>query len=186
MVASEVKEGNLLKFDGHIFKVTERNMAGTGKFGKTVQMKLKNLETGDLTERRLRAEEKVEEARLERHEMEFLYREGNEYVFMDSATFEQFPMTEKIVGPVAPFLKENTKIAVDFSEGKPIHLDFPSEVEIKVASAAPGTREGTNATWKEVELENKVIILAPQFIKSGDSIRVDVYRRRYLERVKQP
>lgn len=185
MLATDIRERNMIKVDGKICQVIERAIAGTGKFGKTVHFKLKSIEDGHTLERRFRAEEKVDRVDVERHPMEFLYKDSEYLVFMDQESYEQFSLPAHNVGNTADFIKENTKIDVLFHENKPIHIDFPSSIEMLVGSAPPPSGSGQDTTWKEVELENGVKVLAPQFIKAGDKIRVDVAQRKYLERIQE-
>lgn len=184
MQATDINKGTILKLDGKLVRVVERDMAGTAQAGKTIHIRGLRIDDGSQVERRFRAEEKVERAEVARHIMEFLYQDGAHFVFMDSQTFEQFTIPRAVVGTVALFLRENAQIEVDFSEGKPVHIVFPSAVELAVVSAPPGVGGGDN-TLKEVELENGIKILAPQFIKQGDRVRVEVASQRYLDRVKE-
>ena len=183
MLAVDIRERNMLRVDGKICQVIERNTAGTGKFGKTVHFKLKSVEDGHVLERRFRAEEKVDRVETEQHPMEYLYRDGDNFVFMDQETFEQFTLPSAVVGNAAAFMKENSKIDVLFYESKPLHIDFPKMVEMHVTGAPPPASGGQDSTWKEVEIENGVKLLAPQFIKEGDKIRIDVEQRKYVERI---
>lgn len=183
MLAVDVRERNTLKIDGKICQVIERSITGTGKVGKTVHFKLKSVEDGNMLERRFRAEEKVDRVETEQHPMEYLYRDGDNFVFMDQETFEQFSLSSSIVGHAAPFMRENTKIDVLFYENKPLHVDFPKTVEMHVTNAPPPASGGQDSTWKEVEIENGLKLLAPQFIKEGDKIRIDVEQRKYVERI---
>jgi len=185
MLASEIRERNMVKIDGKICQVIECNVTGTGKSGKTFHFKLKNVEDGNTLERRYRSEEKVERVEVERHAMEYLYRDGDNFVFMDQASYEQFSVPAKTVGSISDFIKENMKIDVLFNGEKPIHIDFPKALEVRVTSAPPSSGSGQDSTWKEVEIENGIKILAPQFIKSGDLVRMDVEHRKYLERIQK-
>jgi len=185
MLASEIRERNMVKIDGKIYQVIERNVSGTGKSAKTFHLKIKKVEDGTTLERRFRADEKVDRVEVERHAMEYLYRDGDHFVFMDQASYEQFNVPAKTVGNIADFMKENTKIDVLFHEERPIHIDFPKTIELRVSSAPPSSGSGQDNTWKEVEIENRIKILAPQFIKSGDLVRIDVEHRKYLERIQE-
>ncbi len=180
MLAVDVRDRNMLRIDGKICQVLERGITGTGKSGKTVHFKLKSVEDGNILERRFRAEEKVDRVETEEHPMEYLYRDGDNFVFMDQETFEQFTLPATIVGSVSDFMKENTKINVLFYQNRPLHVDFPKTVDMRVSNAPPPTQD---STWKEVEIENGVKLLAPQFIKEGDMIRIDVHQRKYMERI---
>ncbi len=184
MQANEIARGTILKLDGKLVRVVEREMAGTAQAGKTIHIRGVRIDDGTQVERRFRAEEKVDRADVERHTMEYLYQDGNNFFFMDSQTFEQFTIPRAVVGSVGLFLRENAQIEVDYSEGKPVNIEFPSSVELAVVSAPPGVGGG-DKTPKEVQLENGIKILAPQFIKQGDRVRVEVSTQRYIDRVKE-
>ena len=180
MLAADIRDRNMIRIDGKICQVVERNITGTGKSGKTVHFKLKCVEDGNVLERRFRTEEKVDRVETEEHLMEYLYRDGDQFVFMDQETFEQFTLPATIVGSVSDFMKENTKINVLFYQNKPLHVDFPKTIDMRIRNAPQPTQD---STWKEVEIENGVKLLAPQFIKEGDMVRIDVHQRKYVERI---
>ncbi|HXV28054.1 MAG TPA: elongation factor P [bacterium] len=181
--ATEVRTGNVVRVDQKICKVMSQEIRGTGKFGKTVHVKLKNLQDGNVIEKSWRAEDRVEDLELERVKMQYLYREGDQFVFMNMQTYEQLPLAAKTVGKQEVFLKENMEIDVEIVEGKPLSIAYPKIVELKVVNAPPPVKGGSDSTYKEVELENGLMILVPQFIKEGESVRIDVENLSYLERV---
>ena len=181
--ATGIRVGNIIKVNGKPCRLLFQEIRGTGKFGKTVHLKLKNLEDGHILEKSLRAEEKAEDLNAQRIKMQFLYREKDQLVFMNMETYEQFSLSEKAVGKQAIFLKENLEIDVLFGEGMPLSIDFPKIVELQVTSAPPPVKGGSDTTYKEVELENGLKILAPQFVKEGEKVRVNVDDLAYLDRV---
>ena len=183
LVATEVRVGNIVRIDGKIEKVVAQEIKGTGKFGKTVHLRLRNVEDGNLSEKSLRAEEKVEDVEFRRIKMQYLYRDGDQFVFMNMESYEQFVISQRIVGRQEVFLRENSEIDVDFVEGKAVSIDFPKVVELKVISAPPGTKGGNDSTYKEVELENGIKTLVPQFVKEGELIRIATEDFKYQERV---
>jgi len=179
--ATEIRVGNILKLDGKFSKVLTQEIRGTGKFGKTVHLKVIGLEDGNTHEKSIRAEEKVENVDVQRVKMQYLYKEKDQYIFMNMETFEQFPMSEKAVGKQAIFLKENIEIDVFFAEGRAVSIDFPKIAELAVASTAPGVKGGGD--FKEAELENGLKILIPQFVKEGERVRINVEDLSYMDRV---
>lgn len=181
--ATQIRIGTIIKLDGKPCKVLFHEIRGTGKFGKTVHLKLKGLEDGHTHEKSLRAEDKVEDVNVQRVKMQYLYREKDQLIFMNMETYEQFPISEKAVGKQAIFLKENLEIDVSFADGRVLSIDFPKIVELKVTSAPPTVKSGSDATYKEVELENGLKILVPQFVKEGEAIRLNVDDLTYLDRV---
>lgn len=179
--ATEVRVGNILKIDGKFCKVLAQEIRGTGKFGKTVHLKLKGLEDGNIHEKSIRAEDKAENVDVQRVKMQYLYREKDQLMFMNMETYEQYPISEKAVGRQSIFLKENLEIDVFFAEGKAVSLDFPKIAELTVVRTAPGVKGGGD--FKEAELENGLNILIPQFVKEGEKVRINVEDLSYLDRV---
>src|SRR3989338_1244948 len=181
--ATEIRVGNIIKADGRMCKVLSQEIRGTGKFGKTVHLKLKGLEDGNIHEKSIRAEDKVEDVESHRVKMQFLYREREQLVFMNMETYEQLPIPEKNVGKQIAFLKENLEIDILFGEGKVLSIDFPKIAELAVTSAPPPVKGGSDSTYKEVELENGLKILVPQFVKEGEKVRINVDDLAYVDRV---
>ena len=181
--ATAVRVGHIIKIDGKPCRVLSQEIRGTGKFGKTVHLKLKGLEDGNVLEKSLRAEDKAENMDAQRVKMQYLYREKDQFVFMNMETYEQFMLAEKSVGKQAIFLKENMEIDILFADTKPLSIDFPKTAELEVVNAPPPVRGGGDTTYKEVELENGLKILAPQFVKVGEKVRVNVDDLSYLDRI---
>lgn len=179
--ATEIRVGNILKVDGKLCKVLAQEIRGTGKFGKTVHLKLKGLEDGSIHEKSIRAEDKAEDVDVQRVKMQYSYKEGDQFVFMNMESYEQFSIPEKVIGKQAIFLKENIEIDVFFAEGRALTLDFPKTAELQVVSTAHGVKGGGD--FKEAELENGLKILVPQFVKEGEKVRINVEDLSYLDRV---
>ena len=181
--ATNIRVGNVIRIDGKFCKTISQEIRGTGKFGKTVQLKLKSLEDGHIHEKSVRAEDKVENVDVHRVKMQYLYRENDQFVFMNTETFEQFPIPAKAVGKQEVFLKENSEIDVFFAGEQPVTIDFPKIAEIEVVNGPPAVKGGSDTTYKEVELENGLKVLAPQFVKVGEKIRINVDDLTYIDRV---
>ena len=179
--ATEIRVGRILKLDGKLFRVITQEIRGTGKFGKTVHLKVKGLEDGNIQEKSIRAEDKVEDIDVQRVKMQFSYKEGDQFVFMNMENYEQFSISEKAIGKQAIFLKENSEIDVFFAEGRAVSLDFSRTAERRVVSTAPGVKGGGD--FKEAELENGLKLLVPQFVKEGEKVRINVEDLSYLDRV---
>ncbi|MBI4388082.1 MAG: elongation factor P, partial [Candidatus Omnitrophica bacterium] len=180
--ATEVKVGNVIQLDGKHCKVLTYEMKGTGQFGKTVNLRLKVVEDGHIIEKSYRAEEKVDNVDVRYIKLQYLYRDGDNFVFMNNENFEQYSLSAKVVGKQELFLKENAEINIGFDGDQPISIDFPKFVDLKVVIAPPGAG-GRDSTYKEIELENGLKILAPQFVKEGEVVRVNVEDFSYLERL---
>jgi elongation factor P len=186
IAASDIRAGMVIKLDGELYSVTSAEYhAGGGQFGGMMFVKLKNLRTNNLKELRFHPTDKVEDVLLERQEMEYLYTDGTDFYFMNPDTFEQISLPKETIGHREKFLQPNMRIPVEMYEGNPINVIFPEVVELKVISAPPGLREHETSTYKTVVLENGMEVLAPQFIKEGELVRIEVETGKYLERVKR-
>lgn len=181
--ATEIRVGNVLKIGNSICTVLSQEVRGTGKSGKTVQLGLRNLEDGNFSEKSFRAQEKVEDVEVQRVKLQYLYKDGDEFMFMNQQTFEQFPLSRKAIGKQVVLLKENMEIGSLCIDERPVSLEFPRTVELKVSSTPPGTKGGGDANYKEAELENGLTVMVPQFVKEGESVRLNTDDFSYLERV---
>jgi elongation factor P len=181
--ATSVRVGNVIRLEGKVWKVLTQEIRGTGKFGKTVHVKVKNLDDGHMAEKSIRAEDKVEDLEVVNAKMQYQYKEGDQFVFMNMQDYEQFSISSAIVGKQEVFLKENMEIDVMFVEGRAVSINFPKTAELKVVSAPPGVKGQSDTTYKEVELENGLMVLVPQFVKEGEFVRINVEDLSYLERV---
>jgi len=184
--ASEIRNGMVIKLGADLLKVINLEYhAGGGKMGGTVHMKLRNVFSGAIIERRFRPEEKIEAVSLDRQQMEYIYTDGEEFYFMDPDTYEQVGISKSVIGRLEKFLRPNMRIPVEFYEGRPVSILFPEVVELKVVTSPPGLHDQESSTMKLATLENGMEILVPQFIKEGETIRVEVETGKYVERVKQ-
>lgn len=183
-LASDIKRGMVIREGGHLLQVlTSEFQMGGGKMGGLQHVKLRNLSTGATFERRYRPDEKIELVDVERRRLEYLFREGEMYVFMDRQTFEQFSIPAYLVADKEIFLNPELDVTGLFLEGTPVSLQFPDAVELRVTLAPPPLHDQESTTQKTVHLENGLVVLAPQFIKQGDVVRVEVETKRYLERL---
>jgi len=183
--AAELREGVVLRIEGHIYKVLEAEYkAGAAKMGGVVKAKLINLRTGHMWEPHFRPLERLETLELERRKMEFLYAEGGTCTFMRPDTFEQVEIPRAILGLAAEFLEPGMEVPVDFFEGEAIGVVFPEVAEARVATTAPPMHSSQDNAWKEAKLENGLTIHVPLFVAPGEIVRVDVKTGRYVERVR--
>lgn len=183
MPVTQVKLGMIIVHNGDLYKVVARQHVAPGNWRAMVQTKLKNLKTGSQIEHRFNADEKVERAILEQHEMEFLYHDGDTYNFMNTENFEQITLNEEILGDYAKFLQSNCKVQVDFYEGKAIGIELPQTMVFKIIEADPAIKRATaSAQFKNATLENGVVIRVPSFVEVGDSVKIDTETGEYLER----
>jgi len=181
---SQFKNGLKIELDGDPFVITYFQHVKPGKGGAFVRTKVKNLLTGRTVDRTFRSGEKVGEADVEERQMQYLYRDGTNLVFMDTASYDQVPIPEESVGDAIKFLKENTEVEILFWRGRPINIELPSFVELTISQCDPGLKGDTaSGATKPATLETGAVIQVPLFIKEGEVVRVDTRTGQYSERV---
>ncbi|MBI4115294.1 MAG: elongation factor P [Candidatus Omnitrophica bacterium] len=181
--AMDIRAGHVLKIDGAACKVISHEIRGTGKFGKTIHLRLKRLTDSHLLEKSVKAEERVEDVETRHVKLQYLYRDGDRFMFMNNETYEEVALPAQAIGKQETFLKENTEVDAIYSGDKPITLEFPKTVELRVVRTAPGVKGQADTTYKEAELENGLKILVPQFIKEEEVVRVNTDDLSYIDRV---
>jgi elongation factor P len=184
ITASNLKRGVVFRAEGHLYQVmsAEHHMGG-GKMGGVEHLRLKDLESGGIVERRFRPEEKIEPIEVEKRKLEYLDQDGDFQVFMDLESYEQFPIPAEMIGDKHRFLSEELIVTGQFLDMRPLNIEFPEWVDLRVTVAPPPLHEQDSTTGKTVRLENNMEILAPQFIEEGDTVRVSVETGKYMERV---
>jgi elongation factor P len=174
----------VLDLDGSLMRIVEFQHVKPGKGAAFVRTKLKNVETGQVVDKTFRAGEKVEEAVLEHRKMQFLYKDGDNSIFMDTENYEQTTIGPEVVGENANFLVENQELSVFIRKGKAVTMELPAAVMLTVAKAEPGLKGDTSSgATKPVTLETGLVLQAPLFVNEGDKIKVDTRSGRYIERV---
>lgn len=180
----ELRAGNLCEFDGILYRVSAFQHVKPGKGGGFVRLKLKNVELGTVTDKTLDSWEKVPVPNTEDKEMQYLYKQGEKFVFMDTATYEQLELTDEEVGEGHQWLKEEMSINILFYKDKPISVELPITVNLKVVTSEPGIKgDRVSGASKPAVLESGASIQVPLFVKEGDVIKVDTRTGEYLERV---
>ncbi len=183
--ATQIRRGMVLKIEGKLFKVLEATHITPGKGQALMQTKLRNLNDQTLLDYRFRSKDKVEQAYLEKTEMEFLYQDGNDYVFMNLVNYEQIKLTKDVIGDEVDYLIPNVVFSIEMHEGSPVGVEPPLTLDIKVIKTEPFLKGATqSASSKPAELETGITINVPPFIKEGDVIRIDTRDNKYLERAK--
>jgi elongation factor P len=181
--ATQIRKGMIIIMDGVLWRVMEMQLITPGRWKAMVQTKLRNLQTGSQTEHRFRSEERLEQARLDEVEMEYLYEQDGDYVFMNLENYEQLPLAAEAIGDAVKYLKPNTVIEIEMYEGKPVGVNLPRTMEFKVASTEPRLQGATKtALYKPAVIETGATVQVPEFIKEGDVIRVDTQDDKYLSR----
>ena len=180
---NDLKTGLTLELDNGLWSVVEFLHVKPGKGAAFVRTKLKNVESGNVIERTFRAGEKVGKATLDRREMQYLYKEGKEFIMMDMETYEQLSVSDVQVGDGVKYLKENMVVQILLHDGKVIGVDIPAHVELQVVDTPPSEKGNTSqGGTKPAKLETGAVVNVPFFIANGDMIRVDTRTNEYLDR----
>ncbi len=182
---SQVRKGMVILDEGQLYYVLDRELITPGNWRAILNLKVKNLKTGSITVNRVKPEDKTEQAFLEKRQMEYIYQDGDGYVFMDTETFDQTTLAKDFVEDQMIFMKEGFKAEVTFFDGKPLSVELPATVELKVTETDPALKGATAAAqYKPATLETGLKITVPPFIGTGDSILVDTRESKYLSRAK--
>ena len=183
--ASQLRPGMVVRYENQTYRVVAADYhPGQGRMGGVSHARLKNLSTGTFWEHSFRSELKLEEVASDKRAMTFLYSDGDHCYFMDPDTYEQIAIPESMVGPQAAFLLPEMRLNIDLVEGTPVGVQFPEMMEVRVADTAPPIHQQQDNTWKPARLENGLEIMVPQFIKTGDVVRLDVENLKYMDRAK--
>jgi len=183
---NDFRVGAVLRMEGELYLIEEYTHRTPGNLRAFVQAKMRNMKTGNLKEVRFRSGEEVEMVRMEKKPMQFLYRDGSDFVFMDNETYEQINVPEKAVGSGSKFLKESDSCDILFSgDGTIVAVEPPNFAILAITQTDPGMR-GDTATGgtKPATLETGATVNVPLFLNEGDRVRVDTRSGEYLERVK--
>jgi elongation factor P len=183
LTIGDIKNGKNIIFNNDPYKVLYTEHSKMGRAGAVLRTKLKNLLTGAILERTFQGAEKVEEADMTTSKAQYLYREGDNYCFMDSADFDQFTLPKNVLGNSTDYLVEGTEVTILNFNGNPINLEIPIKVKLKVVEAPPGIKGDTvSSGGKLVTLETGLKIGAPLFVKEGDTLIVNTERGEYVSR----
>ena len=182
--AINIKKGTVIKLDSDIYSASFAQFVNPGKGSAFVRTKLKHIPKGNVIERTFKSSEKVEDVEIEKKYMQFLYRDGDEIVFMDRDDYEQTSIPKTLIEELLPFMKEEMPVEVHFYEGKAVSILPPNFVELTVSYAEDAVRGDTVGTArKRVELETGGELQVPLFIQQGDRIKVDLRDFSFVERV---
>jgi elongation factor P len=180
---SDIKNGITIKVDEALFTVIEFQHVKPGKGGAFVRTKLRNARTGAVIERTYRADEKLEQAIIDKRDTQFLYRDGEDYIFMDQTTFDQVPVSEKALGDAANFLKETGKAMLITHDDEIIGVELPASVELLIAETEPGIQgDRVSGARKPATLETGFVVQVPLFVGPGELIKVDTRTGDYMTR----
>lgn len=183
--ANTMRPGHVMENNGKLWVVQKIQIVQPGKGGAFIQIEMKDIRTGTKTIERFRTQETVERARLDEHEMQFLFAEGDSFTFMDKESYEQIPIPREIIGDPAVFLQDGMSVTVQMFEGTPLGVELPPSVVLAVVEADPVVKGQTAASsYKPAILENGVRVLVPPHIEAGTRIVVNTVDASYLERAK--
>ena len=181
---NDLKNGLVLNIDGQLWTVVEFQHVKPGKGGAFVRTKLKNILSGKVVDRTFNAGVKVETANVDKRAMQYLYRDGGDWVVMDSSTFDQVAVPDETVGEVSNYLLENQEAVVATHDAQPLYVELPASVELVITYTEPGL-QGDRSTGgtKPATLETGATIAVPLFIEAGTKVKVDTRDGSYLGRV---
>jgi elongation factor P len=181
---NDLKNGITLQLDNGLFTVVDFQHVKPGKGGAFVRTKLKNVRTGAVLERTFNAGVRVEQAIVDKRDMQFLYRDGDDYVFMDSVSYEQVPVAPSKLGDAADYLVEQMTANLATFEGEIVQVEIPASVELTIAQTEPGAQgDRVSGARKPATLETGLVIQVPLFVNPGDRVKVDTRSGEYLTRV---
>lgn len=183
--ASDIKNGNILRFNGELTQVEEFIHRTPGNLRAFYQAKMRNVKTGKLVEYRFRVDEEVEICRVETNDYQYLYEDGNYLVVMDNTSYEQFNIPKFLFGDSVKFIKEGMNVIIAFESEEPIMAQTPSHVELEITYTEPAVKGNTSTNaLKYATVETGVEIKVPMFINQGDKVKVDTRTGEYTERIK--
>lgn len=177
--------GMVIRYNSDLYTITEFHHVSPGNWRAFVRVRLKNLKTGKVLEQRFRAGEEIDEVRVEHQNWQFLYVDGNDYIFMNTENYDQQPIAKEMIGDGVKFLKEGDVVEMLVDDENIVAVELPNFLELEVVSAEPGVRGDTaNNVTKPATLETGAVVNVPLFVNPGDRIRIDTRTGQYAERVK--
>ena len=185
MPATQIRRGMVLVFEGEPCRVVEFRHHTPGNLRAMVQAKLKNIRTGSSFEHRFRAADSIERAAMETHDLEFMYQGGDTYHFMNTENYDQIEMDEEALGDAAQWMQSGMKIQAEYYDGKPIGIQLPNTLVLEIVDTAPVMKTATKtASTKPAKLSNGVTVSVPEFVATGERVRVNPTTGEYMDRSK--
>ena len=183
--ATQLKIGNIVMYNKEPHRITKLLHITPGNWRGMVQTKLRNLRSGANAEVRFRSEDEVEKMNLDTKQMQYLYHDQHGYHFMDTETYDQIALADGDLGETMSYVVPEAMISMEWIEGKPVGIDLPSAVDLKVVDTAPGIKGATaSAQRKPATLETGLVVQVPSFIEEGEVVRISTIDGNYLERAK--
>jgi len=183
ITATRLRSGMMIIYNGDLHRVLKVDHVTPGKGKAHVQATIRNIKSGNSLPTRWNSDDKIEQAFLEEHEMQYLYDDGERYHLMNTSTYEQIEMDHEMFGDAINYILPNGNVKVTFYEGQPVGLDLPQTVDLMVVEADPAIRKQTaQATYKRCKVETGLEVMVPNFIEAGTKIRINTETGEYQER----
>ena len=181
---NDIKNGTVLRIDGQLWTIIEFQHVKPGKGGAFVRTKMKNVVSGKTVDKTFNAGLKIETANVDKRDMQYLYKDGDDFIFMDTSSYDQIPVSAAVVGDAVDFMLENQTVLVASNDGTPLYIELPASVVLEITYTEPGL-QGDRSTGgtKPATLETGVQIQVPLFITTGERVKVDTRDGSYLGRV---
>jgi elongation factor P len=180
---NDLRKGVTFELDGRLLKVIEYSHNKPGRGNATIRTKVRDLRNGNVLDKTFQSGDRVQDIRLDHHQAQFLYSDGNLFHFMDSENYEQTAISAVVIGENAPYLREGQEVKLTFHESEPIDIELPASVDLKIVEAAMGVKGDTaTGATKSVTTETGLKVNVPLFVENGDTIRVDTRTGQYLTR----
>lgn len=183
--AIQLRKGMIIEYNNELYQLSEVFHNTPGKGQALVQVKMKNIRTGIKAENRYRSDETVIKASMDSKEMEYLYRDGEDFYFMDTETYDQIGLRADVLGDADMYLLPNVKVTVNFYQNNPVSIELPGSVDLKIVETEPTMKTATvTSSYKPAVVETGLKVQVPPFIGEGEVVRIDTSDGRYLERAK--
>jgi len=184
MLANDLRPGMVIRHNGELFAIHKAEHRTPGNLRAFVQARMRNLRSGAIADHRFRSTDEVERAIIDETEMQYLYADGDTFVFMNTENYEQLHLHKEVIGERAQYLIPDVMLKVEFYEGRPIDVQLPATVDLKVIETEPGIKSASATNvMKPAKLETGLVVGVPAFIGEGETIRVDTSEGTYIERV---
>ena len=181
---NDLRKGVIFEYDSSLYRVLEYTHHKPGRGNAIIRIKMRNIRTGSTIEKTFNSGDRVQDIRLDYHNVQYLYNDGDMYYFMDAETFEQPGVPSSLVGDSAGFLKEGMEVKLTFYQSEALDIELPTSVDLKVVQAEAAVRGDTaTGVTKKVVVETGASFDVPMFVKAGDTIRVDTRTGTYVTRV---
>jgi elongation factor P len=183
MQATRLRKGMLIKVGENLFRVLELQHVTPGNLRGFVRVKLRNIRSGALADQKLRSEDEIERATLDEKSMQYLYRDGASYHFMDTETYEQIALTDEVLGDAMNYMVAESVIEMEFYGSEPVGIELPQTVDLRVVETTPAIKGATaSAQLKPATLETGLVVQVPPFVSEGDKVRINTETGEYQSR----